>query len=72
MATLDAAGTPPNAHKREECARRRREHVEERPCAERAMRPEAAAARTNAAKAKGIPSLPELSSQRTHKRTIAA
>ncbi len=72
MATLDAADTLPNAHEREECARQRREQVEERPRAERAMRPEAAAARTNAAKAKGIPSLPELSSQRAHERTIAA
>jgi hypothetical protein len=72
MATLDAAGTPPNAHEREECARRRCEHVEEWPRAERATRPEAAAARTNAAKAKGIPSLPELSSQRAHERMIAA
>jgi hypothetical protein len=42
--TLDAAGTPPNAHERKECARRRHEHVEERPRAERATRPEAAAA----------------------------
>jgi hypothetical protein len=72
MVTLDAAGTLPNAHKRKECARQRRKHVEERPRAERATRPEAAAARTNAAKAKVIPSLPELSSQRAHERTIAA
>ncbi len=67
MVTLDAAGTPPNAHERKECARRCCEHVEERLRAERATRPEAAAARTNAAKAKVIPPLPELSSQCAHK-----
>ncbi len=72
MATLNAAGTPPNAHERKECARRHPKHVEERLRAERATRLEAAATRTNAAKAKGIPSLPELSSQRAHDQTIAA
>ncbi len=72
MVTLDAAGTSPNAHERKECARRRREHVEERPRAERATRPETAAVRMNAVKAKVIPSLPELSSQCAHERMIAA